>query len=84
MIYSVSSVVFFRETSENSDPDAAPAESESDVQTKVFNTNDLFIKDAFLVLRALCKLTMKPLNTERLATFFVSYDFFGSIFKQRA
>ncbi|KAI1789508.1 hypothetical protein LXA43DRAFT_892718 [Ganoderma leucocontextum] len=28
-------------------------------------TNDLFIKDAFLVFRALCKLTMKPLNTER-------------------
>ncbi|KAG6814203.1 hypothetical protein H0H92_000880 [Tricholoma furcatifolium] len=27
-------------------------------------TKDLFIKDAFLVFRALCKLTMKPLNTE--------------------
>ncbi|KAJ3538200.1 hypothetical protein NM688_g6554 [Phlebia brevispora] len=27
-------------------------------------TNDLFIKDAFLVFRALCKLTMKPLNPE--------------------
>ncbi|KAL1760103.1 hypothetical protein FB107DRAFT_256845 [Schizophyllum commune] len=27
-------------------------------------THDLFIKDAFLVFRALCKLTMKPLNTE--------------------
>ncbi|KAG8874344.1 guanine nucleotide exchange protein for ADP-robosylation factor [Tulasnella sp. 331] len=27
-------------------------------------TNDLFIKDAFLVFRALCKLTMKPLNNE--------------------
>ncbi|TRM68092.1 hypothetical protein BD626DRAFT_480767 [Schizophyllum amplum] len=27
-------------------------------------TQDLFIKDAFLVFRALCKLTMKPLNTE--------------------
>ncbi|KAJ6613490.1 hypothetical protein B0H10DRAFT_2048736 [Mycena sp. CBHHK59/15] len=26
--------------------------------------NDLFIKDAFLVFRALCKLTMKPLNNE--------------------
>ncbi|CAK5275581.1 unnamed protein product [Mycena citricolor] len=26
--------------------------------------NDLFIKDAFLVFRALCKLTMKPLNPE--------------------
>lgn len=29
--------------------------------------NDLFIKDAFLVFRALCKLTMKPLNNERSA-----------------
>ncbi|EKM59125.1 uncharacterized protein PHACADRAFT_113382 [Phanerochaete carnosa HHB-10118-sp] len=28
------------------------------------STNDLFIKDAFLVFRALCKLTMKPLNPE--------------------
>lgn len=32
------------------------------------STNDLFIKDAFLVFRALCKLTMKPLNQERLVT----------------
>lgn len=29
------------------------------------STNDLFIKDAFLVFRALCKLTMKPLNQDR-------------------
>ncbi|KAH8105989.1 hypothetical protein BXZ70DRAFT_998132 [Cristinia sonorae] len=28
------------------------------------STNDLFIKDAYLVFRALCKLTMKPLNQE--------------------
>ena len=28
-------------------------------------SNDLFVKDAFLVFRALCKLTMKPLNNER-------------------
>lgn len=27
-------------------------------------TNDLFLKDAFLVCRAMCKLTMKPLTTE--------------------
>ncbi|KAJ3922763.1 hypothetical protein F5877DRAFT_33031 [Lentinula edodes] len=27
-------------------------------------TKDMFVKDAFLVLRALCKLTMKPLNNE--------------------
>ena len=26
---------------------------------------ELFVKDAFLVFRALCKLTMKPLLTER-------------------
>lgn len=31
------------------------------------SANDLFIKDAFLVFRALCKLTMKPLNSERWA-----------------
>jgi hypothetical protein len=31
------------------------------------STNDLFLKDAFLVFRAMCKLTMKPLNTERYA-----------------
>lgn len=31
------------------------------------STNDLFLKDAFLVFRAMCKLTMKPLNTERCA-----------------
>ncbi|KAG9317513.1 hypothetical protein JVU11DRAFT_1718 [Chiua virens] len=28
------------------------------------SAQDMFIKDAFLVFRALCKLTMKPLNTE--------------------
>ncbi|GAA5850525.1 hypothetical protein JCM8547_001904 [Rhodosporidiobolus lusitaniae] len=28
------------------------------------STNDLYIKDAFLVFRALCKLSMKPLGTE--------------------
>ncbi|KAJ7068245.1 hypothetical protein C8F01DRAFT_1117441 [Mycena amicta] len=31
---------------------------------KEMTMNDLFIKDAFLVFRALCKLTMKPLNNE--------------------
>jgi brefeldin A-inhibited guanine nucleotide-exchange protein len=34
-------------------------------------THDLFIKDAFLVFRALCKLTMKALNNERSAFFFM-------------
>lgn len=33
------------------------------VQT--ISTNDLYIKDAFLVFRALCKLSMKPLGAER-------------------
>jgi len=39
---------------------------------------DLFVKDAFLVFRALCKLTMKPLNTERSVNvycFFFCADF---------
>ncbi|KAJ7283686.1 hypothetical protein C8J57DRAFT_1293277 [Mycena rebaudengoi] len=31
---------------------------------KELTLNDLFVKDAFLVFRALCKLTMKPLNNE--------------------
>jgi len=34
--------------------------------------DDLFVKDAFLVFRALCKLTMKPLNNERLVTPFTT------------
>lgn len=42
----------------NPPPDAPPRE---------LTTNDLFIKDAFLVFRALCKLTMKPVTTERCA-----------------
>ena len=42
----------------NTLPDAPPHE---------LTTNDLFIKDAFLVFRALCKLTMKPVTTERCA-----------------
>jgi brefeldin A-inhibited guanine nucleotide-exchange protein len=33
--------------------------------TYELTSNDLFVKDAFLVFRALCKLTMKPLNNER-------------------
>jgi brefeldin A-inhibited guanine nucleotide-exchange protein len=36
-------------------------------------THDLFIKDAFLVFRALCKLTMKALNNERLRFFFILF-----------
>ncbi|KDN50294.1 hypothetical protein RSAG8_01630, partial [Rhizoctonia solani AG-8 WAC10335] len=32
--------------------------------TRPISNNDLFIKDAFLVFRALCKLTMKPLGSD--------------------
>ncbi|KAK7061698.1 protein transport protein sec71 [Favolaschia claudopus] len=42
----------------------APSESEGTHVNHELTLNDLFIKDAFLVFRALCKLTMKPLNTE--------------------
>lgn len=31
---------------------------------RVLTTHDMFVKDAFLVFRSLCKLTMKPLNSE--------------------
>ena len=47
---------------------SAPSDSLADdeaLPTFEMSTNDLFIKDAFLVFRALCKLTMKPLNQER-------------------
>lgn len=41
---------------------------EPDIRNHRLSTNDLFIKDAFLVFRAICKLTMKPVTSER-------YDF---------
>ncbi|KAF8195926.1 sec7 guanine nucleotide exchange factor [Mycena galopus ATCC 62051] len=40
------------------------ADSEGHHANHELSINDLFIKDAFLVFRALCKLTMKPLNSE--------------------
>ncbi|KLO19767.1 Sec7-domain-containing protein [Schizopora paradoxa] len=40
------------------------AEPDSAFPLHHMSTNDLFVKDAFLVFRALCKLTMKNLNTE--------------------
>ncbi|KAF8639703.1 hypothetical protein AX17_000965 [Amanita inopinata Kibby_2008] len=40
------------------------AESDHDPVGHQMTLRDMFIKDAFLVFRALCKLTMKPLNTE--------------------
>jgi brefeldin A-inhibited guanine nucleotide-exchange protein len=48
----------------------SPARPSLDIQTESIHAlaelsaQDMFIKDAFLVFRALCKLTMKPLNTE--------------------
>jgi brefeldin A-inhibited guanine nucleotide-exchange protein len=43
----------------------APSDADGHLDNHELSINDLFIKDAFLVFRALCKLTMKPLNTER-------------------
>lgn len=42
--------------------------SEHDQGSHEMSLRDMFVKDAFLVFRALCKLTMKPLNMERLVT----------------
>ncbi|OCH90953.1 hypothetical protein OBBRIDRAFT_887302 [Obba rivulosa] len=39
-------------------------EEDAEIPMRPLSTQELFIKDAFLVFRALCKLTMKPLNTE--------------------
>ncbi|KAJ6599098.1 hypothetical protein DFH09DRAFT_971185 [Mycena vulgaris] len=44
--------------------DGPRASEEMEHNHKELTLNDLFIKDAFLVFRALCKLTMKPLNNE--------------------
>ncbi|KAI0353492.1 Sec7-domain-containing protein [Trametes cingulata] len=55
-----------REASESATSDAVPDEEQGPAGAphRQLSTNDLFIKDAFLVFRALCKLTMKPLNSE--------------------
>lgn len=45
---------------------------------KGMNTKDMFVKDAFLVFRALCKLTMKPLNNERYVYVIVSQKLLGT------
>jgi brefeldin A-inhibited guanine nucleotide-exchange protein len=56
-------LLFQRQTFETSNPlDALP---ESEYNSHQLTLDDLFVKDAFLVFRALCKLTMKPLNSER-------------------
>lgn len=54
---------FYRQTFETSNPLDALPEGEYDYHQ--LTLDDLFVKDAFLVFRALCKLTMKPLNSER-------------------
>ncbi|KAI0065725.1 hypothetical protein BV25DRAFT_1850119 [Artomyces pyxidatus] len=43
---------------------ATGSEVEHGIPHRQMTTNDLFLKDAFLVLRAMCKITMKPLNAE--------------------
>ena len=60
-----------REPSGSTASEASPEHDDEDepdngTPHRQLTTNDLFIKDAFLVFRALCKLTMKPLNSERL------------------
>ncbi|KAK7696016.1 hypothetical protein QCA50_000656 [Cerrena zonata] len=50
--------------SETAGSEALPEDDHENGILREMSTNDLFIKDAFLVFRALCKLTMKPLNQE--------------------
>lgn len=50
-----------------------PEDDDNEHLGRRLSTPDLFVKDAFLVFRALSKLTMKPLNTERYLGYF-SYD----------
>ena len=55
------------EATNGTKPSGAMDESEGnlDAMGRPIPTEDLFVKDAFLVFRALCKLSMKPLVTER-------------------
>jgi brefeldin A-inhibited guanine nucleotide-exchange protein len=41
------------------------ADESLDANGRPIPAEELFVKDAFLVFRALCKLSMKPLVTER-------------------
>lgn len=41
------------------------ADESLDANGRPIPSEELFVKDAFLVFRALCKLSMKPLVTER-------------------
>jgi hypothetical protein len=52
-----------RDSAEMANQHHLPHEGEQ--ESRALTPRDLFIKDAFLVFRALCKLTMKPLNTDR-------------------
>ncbi|ETW75585.1 hypothetical protein HETIRDRAFT_107881 [Heterobasidion irregulare TC 32-1] len=45
-------------------PQATPAQGHHAPPAHTMTINDLFLKDAFLVFRSMCKLTMKPLNSE--------------------
>jgi brefeldin A-inhibited guanine nucleotide-exchange protein len=74
---------FSRESIKSTDSHDAMADVEPDVRSKLFTANDLFVKDAFLVFRALCKLTMKPLNTERLVYSLLSEFYRSKLSKQR-
>ena len=47
-----------------------PDDIDSERMTRDLSIQDMFTKDAYLVFRALCKLSMKPLITERHAPFF--------------
>jgi hypothetical protein len=52
-------------TSDELNPDLQAHEN---ALARDLTTEQLHVKDAFLVLRALCKLTMKPLLSERYAS----------------
>ncbi|KZW03822.1 hypothetical protein EXIGLDRAFT_743524 [Exidia glandulosa HHB12029] len=55
------------DTFEKPNPNDAVPENDLDAEMeepRAISDDDLFLKDAFLVFRALCKLTMKPLATE--------------------
>lgn len=60
-------MLFPRQSFEAQNPLDSLQENSNDIHQ--LTLDDLFVKDAFLVFRALCKLTMKPLNTERFVKF---------------
>ncbi|THG97613.1 hypothetical protein EW026_g4418 [Hermanssonia centrifuga] len=53
-----------QEPSDSIRSDTLADDDEGGFPMREMSINDIFIKDAFLVFRALCKLTMKPLNPE--------------------